>query len=152
MRSLKAIYQEALKSDSQRKRFNELSKMFLPSSGEPTEIVDQCLIRLASLYSAGGINCGRSARSVILTQIRVWLGGGQLEKAKTALAILLAMYHDIDYINAQRWFDGFKVESINDIPLEDRIYLCEAARIFEVDSLPEMSDWPAQAIVDLINS
>lgn len=38
---------------------------------------------------------------------------GDTEKAKSLFSVLIAMHHDVDYINSHDWYD-FKVEEFTD--------------------------------------
>jgi len=151
MKSLKALYQGTEINESQKAQFREEIRRIKDISPIRNKVLEHCLLDIAQEYSQGGISSGRSLRSMLLDQARWWLKHRAPEKAKVALSVLISMYHDVEYINSQSWYD-FKIENNNGVPIVERINLCVIAEIMGIDELPDMSDWPAQAIVDLINS
>lgn len=85
----------------------------------------------------GGHSYGRSARSVLLESTRDFLLKNEAPRAKECLKILLAMYHDIDYINRTKWMD-FSVTSPMDAGMEDLFMLVISGFMLDIDELPDM--------------
>lgn len=110
-----------------------------------------CLNRLWQGYDEGGHSIGRSFRSRILEQILPWLRSGtHLQKAKTALSILVAMHYDYEYINKHGWWD-YCLEGMQDIPIQDRILVTAAAIALGVEKIPSLDDWSHEKILAFLN-
>jgi len=112
-----------------------------------------CLRQLWQSYDEGGHSMGRSFRSFILEKVLRWLRSGsplQLQKAKTALSILVAMHYDYGYINRHHWFD-YRLKGMQDLPIYDRIKVSAAAIALGVDDIPSLDDWSTEQIRAFIN-
>ena len=90
-----------------------------------------------------------SLRSGLLEKFRDCAKNGQIDEAKIALSILVAMYNDIHYINANQWYD-FELNSKADLPIQERVFLCTMATVLEIKEIPDMSEWPRERILSFI--
>ena len=131
--------------------FDEQVTKLLSQNLPPHEIIIQCLRKVWHKYDTGGHSCGRSLRSLILEKMQKWLIEGKMLQVRCALSILLAMYYDYKYINANNWYD-FKLEDVWDLPLEERIFFSTIAFVLELDDIPLMGDWPHQRILTFLNN
>jgi hypothetical protein len=96
----------------------------------------RCLRELWVSYDYDGIS-GRSLRACILEEILQLRESHFEEEVKQLLAILVAIYHDVDYLNRSKWYD-YEV-TITTLPLEYRILLLSAATALGIEDLPTIN-------------
>lgn len=153
MRSLKELCNDPEFPKTQKACFDMQVSILLTESRMGNDGAIFCLRRLWQNYDEGGHSMGRSLRSRILEQILSWLRSGtplRLQKAKTALSILVAMHYDYEYINRHNWFD-FPLKGMPDLPLGDRILVSAAAFALGVDDIPSLDDWSHERILSFLN-
>ncbi|MFA5132430.1 MAG: hypothetical protein WC444_03860 [Candidatus Paceibacterota bacterium] len=109
------------------------------SRGEDAKSSAQvCLQELWQSYDYDGISMGRSLRACILEELLQLLDGCFDDEARQLLAFLVAMYHDVDYLNSVGWYDY--VVTIEALPLGYRILLLSAAVALDIEELPEIDE------------
>ena len=157
MRSLTDLCSDNGFSENQKKYFAEEVDALLEESGMDRVGALFYLSRLWQHYDVGGHSMGRSLRALILEKIRAWLmwAGGvpdeqDIQKAKTALSVLVAMHYDYRYINQHGWFD-YHIEDVWDLPIRDRILVSAAAIAFGIDDIPSADDWSDERIIAFLN-
>jgi hypothetical protein len=99
-------------------------------------IAEECFQNLIHSYHAEGLSCGRSIRSILLDEAVFCFNAGFVEGSKELIAILVALYHSIEYINEQLWY-GDRV-SLDGISVHDRVLLLTIATALGVITLPEI--------------
>jgi len=158
MSSLQALCDDPGFPDVQKGYFRIEAEALLSEGGTGKEGALFCLSHLWHHYDVGGHSRGRSLRSRILEQILAWLRPDDamsveicMQKAKTALAILVAMHYDYRYINRRGWFD-YAIEDMWDLPVCDRILVTAAAHALGVDEIPLTSDWNDERIIAFLNA
>lgn len=102
-------------------------------------------------YDMGGHSVGRSPRSLLLEAAMKAMDHGEKEKTKHFLSVLIAMYHDINYINSHNWYD-FKVEDFADNWLHDVFNLAIAEILLDIDMLPSVQELTNQDILKMVQS
>lgn len=157
MRSLKVLCNDPGFSKMQKTHFKIEVDALLAESGIGKKGALFCLRRLWWHYDVGGHSMGRSPRSLILEQVMDWLGinGGvvkrsSMQKAKTALSVLVAMHYDYEYINRHNWYD-YRLEAMWDLPMKDVIYVSAAALALDIDDIPSLDDWSNERIIAFLN-
>lgn len=121
---------------AQRDYVNQRIKTNLPEGKDKILAAQDCLQELWHSYDYDGISMGRSLRSAVLEEILQQLNSHFKEEAKQLLAILVAMYHDANYINKSKWYD-YHV-TVETLPLGYRILLLSACVALGLDNLPEV--------------
>lgn len=114
------------------------------------DIATRCLSNLWERYDSGGMSAGRSLRAALLEEVISSLREGCIDsRVKLILSILLGMYHDASYINAQEWYD-YHIEYFFESDVLHRVWLSVAAFCLDIDDVVEMSDWPIERIKVLV--
>lgn len=156
MRSLKVLCDDPGFPEMQKTHFKSEVNGLLAKGGKGTKGGLFCLQHLWHCYDVGGHSMGRSIRSLILEKAMSWLRGDdivggkpQIRKAKTALSVLVAMHYDYEYINRQGWFD-FRLVTMLDLPLRDRILVSAAAFALGIDDIPSLDEWPKDRILAFV--
>ena len=157
MRSITELMRDPGFSEEQREFVKREVASILQMCGENVNGAVTILRQLSSNYHGGGHSSGRSTRSFIVGKILSWINpeppekvtGTRLSEARTLLAVLVAMHYDYEYINAKGWYD-FRLESISDIPLSDRILVSAAAFALRVYEIPTMEEWDVPKILAFV--
>jgi hypothetical protein len=140
--------------NSQKKYFwRKVEEIRLQEGGAKVKALG-CLVEVWKGYDMGGHSYGRSLRSFLLEFIISSIEKNEdkdTEKIKLTLSILIAMYFDYKYINEHGWFD-YKLENHCELPLKERILLCSAGFLLEVDDIPDIDYWPVENIEKLLKS
>lgn len=140
--------------NSQKKYFWKKVNEIRLQEGDAKEKALECLIEVWRGCGGGGHSHGRSLRSFLLEFLISSIKKNEdknREKIKLTLSILIAMYFDYKYINEQGWFDC-KLENQCELPLKERILLCSAGFLLEVDDVPDIDYWPVENIEKLLKS
>lgn len=150
MKSLVHLCHDAGIPKRQREFFCSTVITLLSEDGSPREIAINCLRNLWIRYDSGGISVGRSLRAALLEAILSEVMEGFLgEKARLRFSLLLGMYHDHTFINAQGWYD-YQIEHFHESDVLHRVWLSVAAFCLHIDEVVEMSDWPIEKIKVLL--
>lgn len=146
MRSFALLCNDPSIPEGQRKRFCEKVIESLSIDQPLKEIALISFRELWIRYDTGGISCGRSLRAALLEEIISAVNQEKEEEfVRVPLSILLGMYHDHAFINANGWYD-FEIGHFSESDLSHRVWLSTAAFCLEVDEVADMSDWPIEKI------
>lgn len=74
---------------------------------------------------------------------------GNIDKARQILTVLIAMYHDAEYIDNNNWVD-FKVEHFTHAWLRDLFTLSIAWILLGIDELPDIRNITKKEIYEMV--
>lgn len=124
---------------AQKARIWNKVKEYSPEGKPKLDIAKDCLNQLWQIYDSGGISVGRSMRACLQEEAWELIEVNLLEEAKELLAILVAMYHSPEYINQNKWYDNMPIDSMSELPLNDRTFLIPAVLALGVEDIPDIS-------------
>jgi hypothetical protein len=109
---------------------------------------DKKVVALKSLhymwqrYDSGGISMNRSLRCQLLDRVIDCINRDEVDNAKRAIAVLVAMYHDDKYIDKARWYDFPLNFGLYGSSLDERIHLSVVAITLGAENdIPGISDF-----------
>ena len=114
------------------------------------EIARGCMEIIWNGYDAGGHSHGRSLRAGILEKAQDFLRNGNEKRAKLLLGILIAMYHDTEYLKISWHNADIGFFHWTDSSLTDRVYLVAIAYALGIDELPDLRKWNRDKIITLL--
>jgi hypothetical protein len=123
----------------QRDYFCKYIQGILVSPEFQEDAIGSLLKKIWTRYDLGGHSIGRSRRSLLLEAAMDAMRHEDRENAKSHIAFLIAMYHNVDYINSHNWFD-YKVEHFTDAWLQDLCNLVAAWILLGIDVLPDIQE------------
>lgn len=131
---------EGFLCENQRRFFCKKATEILASERDTIEAdLIYCLGQVWHSHDMGGISSKRSVQSWLLESAQEFIRQGDLGKTKECIAILLAMHHDINYMNKHRWMD-YTITSPMDAASSELIPLVMAGLILDIDQLPNITN------------
>lgn len=146
MTNIKALYDNPEVNSGQRDYFWEkVSEILIQQEKGKIFILKESLRYMYQRYDCGGHSCGRSMRSLLLEEAMRDIRSEDFESAGKIFSIIVAMYHNHEYIEKHGWYD-FKMDfGLYGSSIDERIHLSVLAFLTGVENeIPDISNFTKQ--------
>lgn len=150
--TLSQIYKrdEWFLTGSQSEYFCRYVNEILTSQRFQDETVTNLLWYIWHGYDVGWHSRCRSVRSVLLESTIDLLAQNDFEKAKKVFSYLIAMYHNVEYINDHNWLD-FKIEHFTYVWLNELFNIVLVWMLLDIEELPDIRNFSSDNVYNLVN-
>ena len=156
-RSLKSLLADPVFSGRQQDEFGDEVSELMIRNGRGASGALYCLSNLPRCYEAGRPGITNTLHHFVLEKVREWLSPKEgectehdLQRVKKYLSVLVALYHDLEYINRHEWF-GHPIATLSEVPTQERACVCAAALVLAIDDIPVLDGWDDGRISAFLN-